>query len=561
MSEKDLQKEILDLKTELRRLKKNYLGLGFEDKLEDVVTNCQENIPVLKEIKAKRILSRDQNQNNLLIEGDNYHSLSVLNYTHKEKIDLIYIDPPYNTGNKDFVYNDNYVDKEDGYRHSKWLSFMRRRLELAKNLLKESGVIFISIDDNEQAHLRILCDKIFGENNFVANLIWKSKSGGANDSRFFAVDHEYILVYAKNVDKYALNLDTEAIVSTSYNLEDERGEYALDRLDKQSLGYLPSLDFPIKDPDGKIYKVWHKNSEQKVARWRWSEQTVSERYSELVFQKGFVYTKNYKKDGAIPRSLLIDERFGRTRTGKTLLGDIFGKEVFSNPKPTKLVKYIISLSTNKDAKVLDFMAGSGTTGQAILELNQEDKGKREFILCTSNELNGVGSELATQNSHQPSQSFGICQRVTYQRLKRVIEGYKNKKNEKVAGLGGNLFYYKTDLVNIEKIHKIPDEAKIRVTYQAGEMIAVREDTLNEVEKNEWWQIFEGKGRMTTIYFKEDKSKLGELIEKLEKKSTPVALYIFSWGKNEYKGEYSSINIRVEDIPEPILEVYKEINRL
>ena len=128
MSEKDLQKEILDLKTELRRLKKNYLGLGFEDKLEDVVTNCQENIPVLKEIKAKRILSRDQNQNNLLIEGDNYHSLSVLNYTHKEKIDLIYIDPPYNTGNKDFVYNDNYVDKEDGYRHSKWLSFIRRRL-------------------------------------------------------------------------------------------------------------------------------------------------------------------------------------------------------------------------------------------------------------------------------------------------------------------------------------------------------------------------------------------------------------------------------------------------
>jgi adenine-specific DNA-methyltransferase len=143
-----------------------------------------------------------------------------------------------------------------------------------------------------------------------------------------------------------------------------------------------------------------------------------------------------------------------------------------------------------------------------------------------------------------------------------MNGYKDlTTGKKVEGLGGNLSYYKTDLVNIDKIQKIPDEAKIRVTYEAGEMIAVREDTLNEVEKNEWWQIFEGKGRITSIYFKEDKSKLGELIDKLEKKNAPVALYIFSWGKNEYKGEYSSQNIRVEDIPEPILEVYKEINRL
>ncbi|MDR3548683.1 MAG: hypothetical protein P4M11_10545 [Candidatus Pacebacteria bacterium] len=145
-------------------------------------------------------------------------------------------------------------------------------------------------------------------------------------------------------------------------------------------------------------------------------------------------------------------------------------------------------------------------------------------------------------------------------MKAVINGYKNKKGERIPGLGGSLFYYKTDLVDIEQLHKVPDEAKIRVTYQAGEMIAVREDTLNEVEKNEWRQIFEGQGKMMAIYFKEDKSKLADLIEKLEKKNMPVALYIFSWGKNEYKGEYSSVNIRVEDIPEPILEVYKEINR-
>ena len=136
MSEKDLQKEILDLKAQVKKLQKNNLGLVFEDKTEDVVTDCQQNIPVLKEVKAKRIISDEQNPNNLLIEGDNYHSLSVLNYTHKKNIDLIYIDPPYNTGANNWKYNNDYVDKEDAYRHSKWLSLMRHRLNLAKNLLK-----------------------------------------------------------------------------------------------------------------------------------------------------------------------------------------------------------------------------------------------------------------------------------------------------------------------------------------------------------------------------------------------------------------------------------------
>jgi adenine-specific DNA-methyltransferase len=169
-------------------------------------------------------------------------------------------------------------------------------------------------------------------------------------------------------------------------------------------------------------------------------------------------------------------------------------------------------------------------------------GNRKFILCTNNENN-------------------ICEEVTYERVKRVIKGYKNKKDEKVTGLGGNLRYYKTDLVDIERLQNTPDQSKVKLTYQAGEMIGLRENTLNEVEKNEWWQIFEGNGKLSAIYFKEDKEKLSDLVELLEKKNKPTALYIFSWGKNEYKSEYSSQNIRVEDIPEPILEVYKEINRL
>jgi len=251
------------------------------------------------------------------------------------------------------------------------------------------------------------------------------------------------------------------------------------------------------------------------------------------------------------KTVWTDGKYNANIFGTKLLREILPNCGFDFPKSLYTVYDCLFavVGDRPNASVLDFFAGSGTTGHAVLEMNKVDGGKRKFILCTNNENNngnGIG---------------GIAESVCYPRIKNIIKGYKDKKNEKVAGLGGNLFYYKTDLVNIEKIHKIPDEAKIRVTYEAGEMIAVREDTLNEVEKNEWWQIFEGKGRITAIYFKEDKSKLGELIDKLEKKSTPVALYIFSWGKNEYKGGYSSVNIRVEDIPEPILEVYKEINCL
>lgn len=159
--EKDLQKEILSLKAQIKKLQKNNLGLVFEDKPEDVVTQCNVNIPVLKEVKSKRIGTDDETPNNLLIEGDNYHALSVLNYTHKKNIDLIYIDPPYNTGAKNWKYNNDYVDKEDAYRHSKWLSLMRHRLSLAKNLLKDDGVLICAIDENEQAHLSVLIEQIF----------------------------------------------------------------------------------------------------------------------------------------------------------------------------------------------------------------------------------------------------------------------------------------------------------------------------------------------------------------------------------------------------------------
>lgn len=188
----------------LLRSQKKY-GLVWEDKPEDVERRLETELPVLKEVPSRAIISDNPDApNHILIEGDNLEALTTLAYTHEGKIDVIYIDPPYNTGNKDFVYNDSYVDSEDSFRHSKWLSFMSKRLRIAKCLLSNRGVIFISIDDNEQADLRLLCDEIFGLSNFVANLIWEKKYTVSNDAKYFSDNHDFILCYAKNKPQFKI---------------------------------------------------------------------------------------------------------------------------------------------------------------------------------------------------------------------------------------------------------------------------------------------------------------------------------------------------------------------
>lgn len=204
MAKKDyskLEKEDLLKIIEKMESRKRYGLIWDEEKTKEQFEKESENaLPVLKEVKGKAIKTDPTKPTNILIEGDNYHALSVLNYTHQGKIDVIYIDPPYNTGNKDFKYNDDYVDREDSYRHSKWLSFMSKRLRLAKNLLSEEGVIFISIDDNKFAQLKLLCDDIFGEDNFVDCISWDKKSSakGVPPKNMVVNVHEYILVYQIN---------------------------------------------------------------------------------------------------------------------------------------------------------------------------------------------------------------------------------------------------------------------------------------------------------------------------------------------------------------------------
>jgi adenine-specific DNA-methyltransferase len=563
-TQQELTARIKELEVENNNLKsRKKFGLVWERKPEDVVFSCKENIPVLKEVKSRKIIDGESNLNNLLIEGDNYHALSVLNYTHKGKIDVIYIDPPYNTGSSDWRYNNDYVDSNDQWRHSKWISFMENRLILARNLLSEKGFIIIAIDHYELFYLGTLCDEIFGENNRTGVVTVVHKPEGRQFSKSINPTNEYYLFYSKNdlVGKIK-NIPLDEDDAEKFNLVDDIGKYRLEeylrrgggdvslKINKPNCWYPIYVDLKTKDisldkKSGYIEVLPITESGQERT-WNTSKDTFEEnlKNGDVVIlienNKPTIYRK-YREQQII-KTHWIKPKYNATRYGTQLLDKILDKNSFSFPKSVYAVQDALKITSDKNSIVLDFFAGSGTTGHAVLELNKQDSGNRKFILCTNNENK-------------------ICEEVTYERIKRVIKGYKNKKEEKIEGLNGNLSYYKTDLVDIEKLHKISDEAKIKVTYQAGEMIAVKENTLNEIEKTEWWQIFEGDNKVTAIYFKENKEKLKELIELLEKKKHQIVLYIFGWGKNEYRNEYSTKHIRIEDIPEPILEVYKEINRL
>ncbi|MBR3713332.1 MAG: site-specific DNA-methyltransferase, partial [Bacteroidales bacterium] len=555
-----LEKEVARLHTQI---KKERYGLVWLDVPEGFERESENQIPVLEEVKDKAIKNDDGKPTHIIIEGDNYHALTCLNYTHKGKIDVIYIDPPYNTGSDGFTYKDKRflkefpdgspVPKDHPLRHSYWLSFMSKRLELAKNLLSNKGVIFISIDDNEQANCKLLCDKIFGEENFICSFVWKSKSGGANDSKYVAVDHEYIICYAKKADKVTKMNDKYAEVTTSYNFKDEKGEYALDRLDKQSIRYSDSLNYEIIGPDGKSYWPKHKDPKNPNATWRWSKEHVQNNMNELVFKNGCIYTKNYKKETNIARSILYEERFGRTRTGKTDFYDLFQNELFTAPKPVKLLYHFFTISTSSNAVILDFFAGSGTTLHATMKLNAEDGGNRQCILV-----------------QQKEGDKNICESVTYERNKRVINGYTNAKGETIPGLGNSLKYYRTAFVgkNTPRRATDYDYDKTELSKKAGCLLALAENTLEEIEASNSFQIFsDGKKRYTGVYFTGRLSEIQAFTQKLEtlrnkNRRIRITAYFFCWGDcAQFEDEFESLErISIQPIPKPILDIYQSINR-
>ena len=559
---KDLTREDLLEIVEKMESRKKYGLIWDEEKVKEQFEKDSVNaLPILKEIKGKEIKTKSDEPINILIEGDNYHALSVLNFTHQGKVDVIYIDPPYNTGNKDFKYNDNFIEKEDSYRHSKWISFMSKRLRLSKNILKDSGVIFISIDDNEQAQLKILCDEIFGQDNFVGTLIWNKKNVVQNDARFFSTNHEYIHCYGKNINNVFFNLVPRT--------DEQKARYK--NPDNDPRGLWTSVALQAKSgSSSNLYEITFENN----VKWkpvagtfpRLSKESLMKAYEEdrLWFGKSGENVPRLKKylnevkQGVVSNSILLPYEVGSTQLAKETIKKILNDNIFETPKPVELIKRLIRLNSDKKGLILDFMAGSGTTGHSVLDLNKEDGGKRQFILCTNNELNGLEKELQEKClSKKEIQEHGICRRVTYPRIEKVIKGYKNSKDEKVEGLGGNLKYFKTGFIK-KTINK--DDMKIKLTRECTEMLCIREGVFDGKKKSDDYAIFEQGGRIMAVYYSIERKGLKELKKQMDKMKGEKVLYCFTLDPLGLdKTDFSSWkDTQLEPIPQKILEVYEEI---
>ena len=533
----------------LLRSHKKY-GLVWEEKKEDVEERLREQLPLLTEVKERAIISSEADApNHILIEGDNLEALTALSYSHEGKIDVIYIDPPYNTGNKDFVYNDSYVDSEDSYRHSKWLSFMHKRLKIAKRLLSDKGVIFVSIDDNEQANLKLLCDEIFGFNNFLGNVIWEKTDSPRMDVKGFTVRHDYILVYANN--QFILKRITPNEIPEHYNKIDKNGKrYYLKPLRLMGGHKSESLYYGIEAPDGTIIYPLETNGEKGC--WRWSKTKYIDEINRIEWIKGKkgwsanfrIYADNLT---ATPvNTVWTFGNVGSTRTAKTELSQIIQQSVFSYPKPSTLINFIEKIGSEKNSIILDFFAGSGTTLHATMQLNAEDGGNRQCILVTNNENK-------------------ICEEVTYERNKRVINGYTTPKGEEVPGLTRNtLRYYKTELMSREHSPRLMRE----LISKATSLLCIKENLYTEQSMFGRYKtnpktiryFADDKKQMLIIYREEFIPEIVEEIKGMDFGKRKLKIYLYSPGHYAFEDDFFEVQDKVELIalPSAIYKAYKEV---
>ena len=546
----------------LLRSQKKY-GLVWEDKPEDAEQRMVNEQPVLVEVSERAIISDDaEAPNHILIEGDNLEALTTLSYTHSGKIDVIYIDPPYNTGNKDFVYNDSFVDKENRYRHSLWLSFMRKRLVLAKRLLKEKGFIFISIDDNEEAQLKLLCDEIFGEKN-CRNVINTRRLDKNLSQQFIkkgikslAVGCEYILVYSVTEEANFYPIMRES--------SDERKDYGYWK------GFWNAADRPTMRYELCGFKPTS-------GQWKWKKEKALEavkNYEDFLKtqEENLTLTLEdyWKQTGKCLK--FIRRRYENTK-GKNMgvehwvepsegilrtsnWTDIITTETalnmqlnFSSPKSIKLIKEVLRFSNeSNDITILDFFAGSGTTLHATMQLNAEDGGHRQCILVTNNEN-------------------GICENVTYERNRRVIQGYTTPKGEDVPGLTrNNLRYYKTKFVPRDKS---PKNLR-RLMELSTDMLCIHYDTYIEKTfagkriNNKIARYFEsndGSKRILVIYLDEAIQAMVELIKReATMKKAKLMVYVFSPNGYAYDDDFEDVADKVKlcAIPDAILNAYRRV---
>ena len=539
-------------------------GLVWEKSTEDAWEMMKDYVPVLKEDKSKCINHGSENPNHILIEGDNLNALTALSYTHAGMIDVIYIDPPYNTGNNDFVYNDKFIGEDDSFRHSMWLSFMEKRLKIAKRLLSERGVIFISIDDNEQAQLRLLLNEIFNEKTLDrGTLIWENKGSTKGFSKIVK-NHEYILGFSNNPDtikslynknfpangdlieerlqikrspknplckiKFPKGLPIRDVENIRFEGHIGNGTNRIDIVSGDMLfcdGKLKNdivleASFPYRNQTEKFFKALETGEPV--------YDTKGQQWLEVFFSKTGIPHYSKERGFTILSSLLDDV----PNSGFSDLKALKLETKFNNPKPVALIYKLLSHFSTDNYTILDFFAGSGTTLHATMQLNAEDGGHRQCILVTNNENN-------------------ICEEVTYERNKRVIEGYTTPKGEFVEGLkNNNLRHFKVGFTPREKT----DENMFRLAKNSVNLLRIKHDVYKEKQFGELenpykrYRYFEEDGKRLLVIL--DTELIGDIVEQLEEMeiSKPIPTYVFATGAYPFTEDFESVADKVELYPLP-----------
>jgi len=496
-------------------------------------------------------------QQNLVIEGDNFDVLRYLRMTHAGKVKCIYIDPPYNTGNRDFIYNDRFIDKDDAYRHSKWLEYMYRRLVLAKDLLAEDGVIFVSINDIELAPLKLLLDRTFGEKNCLANLVWHTDGNFDNQARF-KVCHEYILVYAANEEHFPPPpvIDPNADDSGKLFRAEIRNTIVKNGPKNPISDITLPLGFPADFEAGVITartdKWPHFLSDAVVEDWKlakpvtirsgWANKTLCEKFVEAQF-KPVLDTKNQPtifvltETGAIENVKTRKENQSHVISVIKNVGSVqaSGAELvaqgfnFPYPKPVGLIQYLLRMITGDDYLVLDFFAGSGTTAHAVMKLNAEDGGNRRFILVSSTEA----------TTAEPDRN--ICRDVCAERLRRVIRGYANKKGDLVAGLGGAFRYLRTRRIPASRVFNDIQHGQVWLALQM-----IHGDGLADFDDASLVQVA---GTLDARLVYVPKLTAPAVKEVAHLANLGGSLTVFSWQPGQLRQRIDAPNASFEKIPE------------
>lgn len=565
--------------------KKKY-GLVWEDKPEDVEEQLRDNLPVLKEVKDKVINNGEDNPNHILIEGDNLHALTALTFTHEGKIDVIYIDPPYNTESKDFKYNDTYVDSNDAFRHSKWLSFIEKRLKISKKLLVNNGLLVVSIDDNEIAQLKMLLDEIFNQNTKIVTVKMSEASGlkmGAVKKAGIIPKYKEYLVFAKIGGIRELKFDYVPkeqwddeynIFLENFNEADKSFIESISDKDQPSDEDIALIDKILDDittstVTAKIREIGLTNQKD-IIDWKFknsyricrsaasssvkrladekrqhTEQTI---FSVVSSRDKLVYIVkgDYDLNSNSPRVQLIFAQDNLTSHPGDFWTDIKttgleaegGVEFKNGKKPMALIKRVINSINKKDSIILDYFAGSGTTLHTTMTLNAEDGGNRQCILVTNNENN-------------------ICEEVTYERNKKVIQGYTNSKNEQITGLtNNNLRYFKSEFVPSSKT----EQNKRLLTEASTELLCIKEDCYQDITEKEGFNrlhcgVFtNGSGKYLVVVYHSRQinaicEQLTNYIKGLETTEN-IKLYAFSPEKETLLEDFYEVEDKIDAVPLP-----------